>query len=295
LDRISKAYDTKIAVENLSLRIEPGTMFGLLGPNGAGKTSSIRMMIGVTLPDSGAVTLFGAPFTRKALTRVGYLPEERGLYKKMKVIDQLIFMGQLHGLDAATANTRARQWAERLQIAESVEKKTEELSKGMQQKIQFIATLLHDPDLIIMDEPFSGLDPVNAILLQDTLLELKAKGKAILFSTHRMDQVEKLCDAISLVNHGTVVLSGTMREVKSRYERNRVIVEFEGDDSFLAHEGIAEFKKYSGHAEVKLKDGADAQALLREAIGKARINKFELVEPSLEDIFIQTVGGKADA
>jgi len=295
LDRISKAYDTKIAVEDLSLRIEPGTMFGLLGPNGAGKTSSIRMMIGVTLPDSGTVTLFGAPFARKALTRVGYLPEERGLYKKMKVIDQLIFMGQLHGLDAATANTRARQWAERLQIADSVEKKTEELSKGMQQKIQFIATLLHDPDLIIMDEPFSGLDPVNAILLQDTLLELKAKGKAILFSTHRMDQVEKLCDAISLVNHGTVVLSGTMREVKSRYERNRVIVEFEGDDSFLAHEAIAEFKNYAGRAEVKLKDGADAQALLREAIGKARINKFELVEPSLEDIFIQTVGGKADA
>jgi ABC-2 type transport system ATP-binding protein len=165
----------------------------------------------------------------------------------------------------------------------------------MQQKIQFIATLLHDPDLIIMDEPFSGLDPVNAILLQDTLLELKGKGKAILFSTHRMDQVEKLCDAISLVDHGTVVLSGTMREVKSRYERNRVIVEFEGDDSFLSHEAIAEFKNYAGHAEVKLKDGADSQALLREALGKARINKFELVEPSLEDIFIQTVGGKADA
>jgi ABC-2 type transport system ATP-binding protein len=295
LDRISKAYDTKIAVHDLSLRIEPGTMFGLLGPNGAGKTSSIRMMIGVTMPDSGTVTLFGAPFTRKALARVGYLPEERGLYKKMKVIDQLVFMGQLHGLDAATANTRARQWAERLQIAESIEKKTEELSKGMQQKIQFIATLLHDPDLIIMDEPFSGLDPVNAILLQDTLLELKGKGKAILFSTHRMDQVEKLCDAISLVNRGTVVLSGTMREVKSRYERNRVIIEFEGDDSFLAHEAIAEFKNYAGRVEVKLKDGADAQALLREAFGKARINKFELVEPSLEDIFIQTVGGKADA
>jgi ABC-2 type transport system ATP-binding protein len=295
LDRISKAYDTKIAVHDLSLRIDPGTMFGLLGPNGAGKTSSIRMMIGVTWPDSGTVNLFGVPFTRKALARVGYLPEERGLYKKMKVIDQLVFMGQLHGLDKATANTRARQWAERLQIAESIEKRTEELSKGMQQKIQFIATLLHDPDLIIMDEPFSGLDPVNAILLQDTLLELKKQGKAILFSTHRMDQVEKLCDAISLVNRGTVVLSGTMREVKSRYERNRVIVEFEGDDSFLAHESIAGFKNYAGHAEVKLKDGADAQTLLREAIGKARINKFELVEPSLEDIFIQTVGGKADA
>ena len=295
LDRISKAYDQKIAVKDLSLKIEPGIMFGLLGPNGAGKTSSIRMMIGVTLPDSGTVTLFGSPFSRKALERVGYLPEERGLYKKMKVIDQLIFFGELHGLDATTANTRSRQWAERLEIAEALDKKTEELSKGMQQKIQFIATLLHDPDLIIMDEPFSGLDPVNAILLQDTLIELKNKGKAILFSTHRMDQVEKLCDAISLVNRGTVVLSGTMREVKSRYERNRVVIEFEGDDSFLKHEAVAEFKNYSGHAELKLKDGADSQALLRDALSKARINKFELVEPSLEEIFIQTVGGKADA
>jgi ABC-2 type transport system ATP-binding protein len=295
LDRISKAYDRKIAVQDLSLRIEAGTMFGLLGPNGAGKTSSIRMMIGVTLPDSGTVTLFGAPFTRKALARVGYLPEERGLYKKMKVIDQLVFMGRLHGLDSATANTRGRQWAERLQIAEVLEKKTEELSKGMQQKIQFIATLLHDPELIIMDEPFSGLDPVNAILLQDTLIELKKAGRAILFSTHRMDQVEKLCDAISLVNRGTVVLAGTMREVKSRYERNRVVVEFEGDDSFLRHESIAEYKQYAGRAEIKLKDGADAQALLLAAVGVARVNKFELVEPSLEDIFIQTVGGKADA
>ncbi len=295
LDRVSKAYDKKIAVKELSLRIEPGTMFGLLGPNGAGKTSSIRMMIGVTLPDSGIVTLFGRPFTRQALARVGYLPEERGLYKKMKVVDQLIFMGRLHGLDAAVARTRARQWAERLEIAESLDQKTEELSKGMQQKIQFIATLLHDPELIIMDEPFSGLDPVNAILLQDTLLGLKEAGKAILFSTHRMDQVEKLCDAISLVDRGTVVLSGTMREVKSRYERNRVVIEFEGDDSFLRHGTVAEWKNYAGRAEVRLKHGADSQALLREAIGKARIYKFELVEPSLEEIFIQTVGGKADA
>jgi ABC-2 type transport system ATP-binding protein len=295
LDRIAKSYDKKVAVQDLSLRIEPGSMFGLLGPNGAGKTSSIRMMIGVTMPDSGTVSLFGQPFTRKALERVGYLPEERGLYKKMKVLDQLIFMGQLHGLDAATATTRARQWAERMQIAEALDKKTEELSKGMQQKIQFIATLLHDPELIIMDEPFSGLDPVNAILLQDTLIELKNQGKAVLFSTHRMDQVEKLCDAISLVNRGTVVLSGTMREVKSRYERNRVLIEFEGDDSFLKHESIAAAKNYSGHAEVRLKDGGDAQALLREAIARARIYKFELVEPSLEEIFIQTVGGKADA
>src|SRR6201986_2543511 len=226
LDHISKSYNSKAAVRELSLRIEAGTMFGLLGPNGAGKTSTIRMIVGMTLPDSGTVRLFEQPFHREHLRRVGYLPEERGLYKRMKVIDQLVFMGELRGLNAATAVARAREWCERMDIAESMEKKTQELSKGMQQKIQFIATLLHDPELIIMDEPFSGLDPVNATLLQDTLLELKKAGKAILFSTHRMDQVEKLCDAICLINGGQAVLSGGMREVKSRYERDRVVLQF---------------------------------------------------------------------
>ncbi len=295
LDQISKSYENKVAVKELSFRIESGAMFGLLGPNGAGKTSSIRMMVGITMPDSGTVSLFGKPFSRESLARVGYLPEERGLYKKMKVIDQIVFMGELHGLDAATAGKRARFWCEKMQIAESMDKKTEELSKGMQQKIQFIATMLHEPELIIMDEPFSGLDPVNATLLQDTLLEEKKNGKAILFSTHRMDQVEKLCDSICLVNRGEAVLAGTMREVKSRYERNRVIIEFEGNDGFLQHESIAEFRNYSGHAEIKLKDGADSQALLHTAAAQARIYRFELMEPSLEEIFIQTVGGKADA
>jgi ABC-2 type transport system ATP-binding protein len=295
LDRISKAYEKKIAVKELSLQIEAGTMFGLLGPNGSGKTSSIRMMIGITMPDSGVVNLFGKPFTRESLKRVGYLPEERGLYKKMKVMDQLIFMGELRGLDAAVAGRRAHDWCERMQILEAVDKKTEELSKGMQQKIQFIATLLHDPELVIMDEPFSGLDPVNATLLQDTLIELKNAGKAILFSTHRMDQVEKLCDAICLINGGQVVLAGGMREVKSRYERNHVLMNFEGDNSFLQHPAIASFRDYAGHAEIELKPHADAQALLREAAQKATIFKFELVEPSLEEIFIRTVGEKVDA
>jgi|SRR5579884_894713 len=295
LDRISKSYENKIAVRELSLRIDSGTMFGLLGPNGAGKTSSIRMMVGITMPDSGAVHLLGRPFARESLRRVGYLPEERGLYKKMKVIDQLIFMGELRGLDPATAGNRAREWCERLQILEASEKKTEELSKGMQQKIQFIATLLHEPQLIIMDEPFSGLDPVNASLLQDVLIELKKAGRAILFSTHRMDQVEKLCDSICVIHRGAAVLSGGMREIKSRYERNRVIIEFEGDNSFLQHPAIAEYKDYSGSVEIKLKPHADAQDLLHAAVSKAKIYKFELVEPSLEEIFIQTVGEKVDA
>jgi ABC-2 type transport system ATP-binding protein len=292
---VTKAYENKIAVNNLSLSIEAGQMFGLLGPNGAGKTSSIRMMMGITIPDSGRISLFGKPFERQSLERVGYLPEERGLYKKMKVQDQLVFVGQLHGLSAEEARKRAIDWAKRMEIAETLLKKTEELSKGMQQKIQFIASLLHDPGLIVMDEPFSGLDPVNAVLVERTLLELKDQGKAILFSTHRMDQVEKLCDSICLIDNGKAVLAGKVREIKATYERNRVIMEFEGNAAFLESPEIEEFKNYSGHAEIKLHPHGDAQKLLHEAAAVATIYRFELVEPSLEEIFIQTVGGKTDA
>ena len=292
---VTKAYDQKIAVNNLSLSIEAGQMFGLLGPNGAGKTSSIRMIIGITIPDSGTVSLFGKPFSRQSLERVGYLSEERGLYKKMKVLDQLIFFGELHGVAPAEARKRAVEWAKRMEIADSLLKKTEELSKGMQQKIQFISSLLHDPGLIIMDEPFSGLDPVNAVLLEKTLLELKDEGKAIVFSTHRMDQVEKLCDAICLIDKGKAVLAGKVREIKASYERNRVVVEFEGSSAFLNSAEIAEAKNFSGHVEIRLKEGGNAQKLLHEAAAVATIYRFELVEPSLEEIFIQTVGGKADA
>jgi len=290
LHNIRKVYDTKVAVEGLSLKIEPGTMFGLLGPNGSGKTSSIRMMIGMTVPDSGTVSLFGQPFSRTLLHRIGYLPEERGLYKKMKVLDQLSFLGQLHGLSESVARQRATSWCERLEITEAIEKKTEELSKGMQQKIQFIAALLHEPELIIMDEPFSGLDPVNAQLLMDTLVQLRGEGKAVLFSTHRMDQVEKLCDAIALISRGKLLLSGSMREVKSAYTRNRVQVVFSGDDSFLRHPAVAEAKSYSGIAELRLSNEEAAQQVLAAAIAAGTtINKFEVIEPTLEEIFIEQV------
>ena len=292
---VTKAYENKIAVNDLSLSIDAGQMFGLLGPNGAGKTSSIRMMMGITIPDSGSVSLFGKPFQRESLDRVGYLPEERGLYKKMKVIEQLVFFGQLHGLSPQDARKRSTAWAERMEIADALNKKTDELSKGMQQKIQFISCLLHEPSLIVMDEPFSGLDPVNAVLVEKTLLELKDRGNAILFSTHRMDQVEKLCDSICLINNGEAVLEGKVREIKSRYERNNVIVEFEGNAEFLNSEEIAEAKNFSGHAEIRLKPHGDAQKLLHQAAAKATIFRFELIEPSLEEIFIQTVGGHANA
>ncbi len=295
LQHVRKAYEARIAVADLSFVIEPGTMFGLLGPNGSGKTSTIRMMIGITVPDSGAVSLFGRPFTRDALKRVGYLPEERGLYKKMTVLDQLVFLGQLHGLSAAAAERRAKVWCEKLQIAGSLDKKTEELSKGMQQKIQFIATLLHEPELIIMDEPFSGLDPVNATLLIDTLIELKEAGRTILFSTHRMDQVEKMCDEIALIHNGHLILSGSMAAVKAGYSRDRVQMTFTGDDTFLAHPSIEHVKHYAGRAEIKLRRVGgrepDAQPLLAEAIARGtRISRFEVTEPTLEEIFIERVG-----
>jgi ABC-2 type transport system ATP-binding protein len=292
---VTKAYESKIAVNNLSLSIDAGQMFGLLGPNGAGKTSSIRMIVGMTIPDSGSIRLFGKPFERKSLERIAYLPEERGLYKKMKVIDQLVFFGELHGISPSESKKRATDWAKRLEIDESLLKKTEELSKGMQQKIQFISCLLHDPGLIIMDEPFSGLDPINAVLLEKVLIELKNQGKAIVFSTHRMDQVEKLCDAICLIDQGRAVLAGKVREIKSSYPRDRVIVEFEGSAEFLKSPDIAEAENFSGHAQITLKPGADAQKLLHQAAAVANIYRFEMVEPSLEEIFIKTVGGKANA
>ena len=292
---VTKAYESKVAVRDLSLSIDAGQMFGLLGPNGAGKTSSIRMMMGITIPDSGSIRLFGKPFERACLNRVGYLPEERGLYKKMKVREQLAFFGQLHGLESGEAGRRALDWAVRLEIDTALDKKTEELSKGMQQKIQFIGALLHDPGLIVMDEPFAGLDPVNAKLLEQVLLELKAQGKAIVFSTHRMDQVERLCDTICLIHQGEAVLSGKVRDIKSRYERNHLIVEFQGSSDFLNSPEIADARNFSGHAEIRLKEHGDAQKLLREASMGAVIYRFELVEPSLEEIFIQTVGGNVDA
>jgi ABC-2 type transport system ATP-binding protein len=295
LDQVRKSYDKFVAVNNLSFNIEQGGVFGLLGPNGAGKTSTIRMMIGITVPDSGQITLFGKPFERKSLDKVGYLPEERGLYKKMKILDQLVFLGELHGMTSGAARQAALEWTKRLQIDAWLQKKVEELSKGMQQKIQFIAALIHDPDFIIMDEPFFGLDPVNATLLKDVMLDLKKQGKTILFSTHRMDQVEKLCDSICLINKGIAVLQGDLKSIKAGYGKSNVQIEYEGNGDFLNKNPlVSACNNYGNYAEVKLAPGADAQLLLREVAERTRVNRFELMEPSLEEIFINTVG-KANA
>ena len=290
---IHKTYDQFVAVDHLSFKIREGGVYGLLGPNGAGKTTTIRMMIGINIPDEGEVWLFGEKFHRQQLQRVGYLPEERGLYKKMKVLDQLIFLGSLHGLAAAEARKRSLDWCERLQLAEWTQKKVEELSKGMQQKIQFIAALLHDPDLMILDEPFSGLDPANAVMLKDVMIELKKKGRTILFSTHRMDQVERLCDSICLIDHGRSVLEGELKKIKASYGKNTVQMQYEGDPPLEGCDLIESFNNYGNYVEVRLKPGADSQQLLQLASQHARISRFELVEPSLEEIFIDVVGQNA--
>jgi ABC-2 type transport system ATP-binding protein len=292
---VRKSYGGYAAVDGLSFAIPPAQIFGLLGPNGAGKTSTIRMMIGITSPDSGSVRLFGEPLRRRALRRVGYLPEERGLYRRMTVRDNLIFLGRLAGLSVAVSKERIEAWTRRLGIADWVERRVDELSKGMQQKIQFIAALLHDPDLIVMDEPFAGLDPVNTMQLKDVLVGLRGAGKSILFSTHRMDQVEKLCDSICLINRGKAVLQGSLSQVKNGNGRRFVQIDYEGDGSCLAGNPLIDsLNDYGNHAELRLKPGADTQELLRDAMRGLRVIRFQVMDPSLEQIFIERVANKDD-
>lgn len=291
LQNVRKCYDEFVAVADLTLSIKPGGIYGLLGPNGAGKTSTIRMIMGITVPDAGQITVFGDPLRRAHMDQFGYLPEERGLYKKMKVLDHLVFLGQLKGLTASEATKRASTWCERFEFSEWTSKKVEELSKGMQQKVQFIAAVLHDPELIIMDEPFTGLDPANAVVLKDVLLGMAKAGKTILLSTHRMDQVERLCQSICLINHGHAVLEGDLSQIKSRYGRHNVQIKYDGDSGFLEEKRLVQsYNDYGNYVEVRLAPGADSQDLLRLAMSQARLDKFELMEPSLEEIFIEVVG-----
>lgn len=291
LRNVQKSYDEFVAVSDLSVNICPSGIYGLLGPNGAGKTSTIRMIMGIIVPDSGSISIFGEPLRRAHMDQFGYLPEERGLYKKMKVLEHLIFLGQLKGLSNTDAKTRALRWCERFELTAWTEKKVEELSKGMQQKVQFIGAILHDPKLIIMDEPFSGLDPANAVGLKDVLLELAKSGKTILLSTHRMDQAERLCQSICLINHGKIVIEGDLNQIKAQYGRTNVQIKYEGDAQFLRDPNLVQsFNDYGNYVEVLLAPGADPQDLLRHACSGARLNRFEVMEPSLEEIFLDAVG-----
>jgi ABC-2 type transport system ATP-binding protein len=293
IDHVTKAFNTVTAVNDLSFVIKQGAVFGLLGPNGAGKTTTLRMMMRILVPDTGNVQILGQPLTDKVQDSIGYLPEERGLYQRMEVRKILVFMGALKGLPEAEADRRAGEWLERFELAAWEKKKLIDLSKGMQQKVQFIAAIIHRPPLLILDEPFTGLDPVNAILVKDIMLELRAQGATIILSTHRMEQVEMMCDSICLINKGRNVLHGDLREIKKSYGKNTLRIEYAGDGGFLNQSAIVEkLNRYGEVVEAKLRPGADPQEILKAAVQQGvRINRFELVEPPLNDIFIEIVGG----
>jgi ABC-2 type transport system ATP-binding protein len=292
-DGIVKTYNGFKAVDSISFTIPTGSIYGLLGPNGAGKTTTIRMMMRIILPDTGAIRIFGDALERVDKARIGYLPEERGLYKKMKVIDLLAFFGEIKQMDRTVARRKAAEWLERLDLSESAEKKTEELSKGMQQKVQFISTVLHEPDLLILDEPFSGLDPVNTNLLKDIILEYHHKGHTVVFSTHMMEQVEKLCENICLIHKGCIVLAGTLDAVKERYGQNGVTLRFEGDGSFLTQlPEVESFNDYGNEVFLRLRPGADPAGVLDAARGRVDVKKYEIAVPSIHDIFIEQVSSK---
>ena len=297
VESVTKRYGNLTAVRDLSLTVPAGSVYGLLGPNGAGKTTTIRMIMNIIGPDEGTIHLFGGGGTgREHSARVGYLPEERGLYRKMKVLNLLVFLAETKGMGRHAAKQEAQAWLQRLGLDGWALKRVDSLSKGMQQKVQFISTILHRPKLVILDEPFAGLDPVNSQVLKDTVLQLARDGTTILFSTHIMEQAEKLCDSVCIIARGEKVLDGTLSEVKrTRGGRNVVVAVERGVaslDSVLRDRSlVAKADNYGQYAEVELAEGADAQRLLQAVLGTgARLVRFEITEPSLNKIFIDAVG-----
>ncbi|MDQ6787297.1 MAG: ATP-binding cassette domain-containing protein [Acidobacteriota bacterium] len=291
VENVTKRYGEFTAVEDLSFNIKAGKVFGFLGPNGAGKTTTIRMIVGITAPDEGRIELFGQKISPQTQDRIGYLPEERGLYKKMKVFEQLRYFAALKDVSQKTADDRIDFWLERMNLSEWKKKKTSDLSKGMSQKIQFISTVLHDPDLLILDEPFSGLDPVNVEFMIQAVGELKAQRKTIIFSTHLMETAERLCDDIILINKSRKVVGGTLREVKQSFGKNLIALRSEGGGEVLQDKSlVAKVIENADEREIELAENADAQILLKKLIESgATIYKFEQIEPSLNDIFIEKV------
>ena len=292
VENVSKHFGEFTAVNDLSFNVRAGRVFGFLGPNGAGKTTTIRMIVGITAPDEGKIELFGQKMSTDLQDKIGYLPEERGLYKKMKIVDQLRYFAALKDISTKEADKRIDFWLERMNLKEWKSKKTSDLSKGMSQKIQFIATVLHDPDLLILDEPFSGLDPVNVEFLIEVVAELKARHKTIIFSTHLMETAERLCDDIILINKSRKVIGGTLREVKESFKKNMIALRAVGGESVLSDSAlIASITEHADEKELVLAEGADEQILLKRLIESgAKVTKFEQVEPSLNDIFIEKIG-----
>ncbi|MEZ5063227.1 MAG: ATP-binding cassette domain-containing protein [bacterium] len=295
-ETVRKVFDRHVAVDDLSFRVPRGTIYGLLGPNGAGKTTSMRMLMGILAPDDGRIRILGESPGEAVRERIGYLPEERGLYPTMSVIDNLKFFGSIRGLSVGEARRRATDWLHRVRLGGSATRKLAELSKGNQQKVQFVAAVLHDPDLLVLDEPFTGLDPVNQDLLRALVLELATLGKTVILSTHLMDEVERLCSRIALVSGGRALVEGPLAEVKRRHGSDTLAVDVAGDGAAIeSHPDVAEQRRLGNSFEVRLRDGVDPSAWLAEIAARVPVTRFEVRAPSLHSIFVSLVGGDAPA
>ncbi len=295
LSEVSKRFGDFVAVDGLSLHAPAGQVHGFLGPNGAGKTTTLRMVMSILYPDSGSISVLGHPRAIDVKDRIGYLPEERGLYRKMTVEQTLRYIGRLKGMSSAVLARKIPEQLERVGLQDWRRKRVETLSKGMQQKVQFVATILHDPELVILDEPFSGLDPLNAEVLKDLMLELKARGATVIFSTHEMESAERLCDRIVLINRGRKLIDGSVASVRARFSTRMLTLEGEGDFQPLRLvPGVARAEITAGHARLELADGGDPDAVLRRAIDLGRITRFEMHRPNLREIFVSLVGTDHD-
>jgi ABC-2 type transport system ATP-binding protein len=291
LKGVTKRFGKRTAVSRLDLDIPKGVICGLLGPNGSGKTTTIRMIMGILHPDEGSVSLFGGDPEAARRTRVGYLPEERGVYRKMKCLELVMFLAEIRGIPRPEGKRRGLEWLERLGLSEWADKKVEDLSKGMQQKVQFIGTVIHDPDLLILDEPFSGLDPINQDVLERIVRDFRAKGTTVLFSTHLMDQAERLCERVCLISKSNKVLDGNLAEIRAAERKGVVAVEFEGSDRWLQGPEVTRVERVNGAVHLVLADGADHQAILRRGVeAGVEILRFDLVEPRLHEIFVRHAG-----
>lgn len=290
LTNVSKSFGKFRAVDNLSFRVPKGTVFGLLGPNGAGKTTTIRMTMNITAPDSGEIRILGQPMDRKVQGQIGYLPEERGLYRRMKVADQLYFLAAIKGVSRELAKQRIDEWLDKMELRPWLNKKVDELSKGMQQKIQFIATIVHDPEILILDEVFSGLDPINTALIKEYLNVFRAKGKTIVFSTHVLEQAEKLCDEICLLVKSQKILEGNLKDLKRTYAAGQIRVSFGGPaDDIASLPGVASAFPVNGAWLVTLASGTDRRDFLKRALDRYDVTSFSDREPELEEIYLTAV------
>jgi ABC-2 type transport system ATP-binding protein len=290
LDHLVKEFDGKRAVDDISFQLRRGEILGLLGPNGAGKTTTLRMILNIIAPDSGSIKILGQTFSEKIKERIGFLPEERGLYRKLKVSETLDFFGRLKGMKAAEIKTRGEELLERFSLAGNHDSKVEELSKGMAQKLQFITTILHAPELLILDEPFAGLDPVNIELVKDIILEMKRSGITIIFSTHLMEYAEKIVDSVVMINKGKKVLDGPLSPVKARYGTKFIKVKYDGEAGFVSSlDYVRSVRIYGKEMEIEPEDISYKDVLLKALVDKLSINAFQVTEPSLNHIFIRKV------